>query len=218
VQYIIFNVSFFSKHSVEDRNKLIEEIKTRRKRVCVPDPLLNSAMNTVIKNYKLFFCKSPSNTCVSYYISIINFSCYILFSKFAANKVVQKFMWLIAHARKLGQSLIPEAEFRPFVLQFLNTNLTEFDCSMFNYLYKKPQFEDDYYFNYFMQDTFPKITKISSRNREFYKNRGIEVPVLSLKASFPNLRYFSLRNFTCSDETLRLIEENLPRIELVLFY
>jgi len=125
---------------------------------------------------------------------------------FAANIILQKLLLAIKNGRKEQQCPIPEKALKPFVLQLLNSNITEFDYSLFEY---GPTFDPKFIFNYLLKNC-PKISKILCMHHEFYHG-DVEIPVLELNVAWPNLRH--LCEFVCTDQILRLLKENLPNLE-----
>jgi hypothetical protein len=125
---------------------------------------------------------------------------------------VQKILKTIASHRDHRRHLVPKYLELDFVRLVLNPETTEFNCLEFNNYSRS---HDEVYYKHLLENC-PKITKMRKDGSSFGGSKVIkEIPVLELASAWSNLRYCSLRGYYCSDETLRLIKENIPRIEYV---
>ena len=143
-----------------------------------------------------------------------------------ANTVVQKFLHTIS-GMDCGPSnicmepedmLIPLKHLTKVLGLLLNPFITELDFTIFDRLPFTPN-----YIIFLMEyalDNCPKISKIKLMDTliyTFYKERNL-LPVERFKQSWNNLKSISCHeDYICIDETLKLIQENIPNIESVIY-
>jgi hypothetical protein len=111
-------------------------------------------------------------------------------------------------------SMLPSSEEFGLIKMLLNSNVTEFDSQAFeNFCFKN----EDVSCLMFILEKCPRITKVIVRKDCYccfdvdWNNKSLNC----LQTRTMNLKHLSIRSVLCGDETMRLIQENCPNLELV---
>jgi hypothetical protein len=133
---------------------------------------------------------------------------------FLANTIVQKIFSKIKETKSWKKtSMLPSSKEFGLVKMLLNSNVTEFDSQAIeNFCF----INEDVSCLRFILEKCPRITKVIVRNDCYccfdmdycWNNKSFK--------SWTNLKHLSFRSVLCNDETMRLIQENCPNLELVI--
>jgi hypothetical protein len=110
--------------------------------------------------------------------------------------------------------MLPSSEELELVKMLLNPNVTEFDgyafnkkCSVFNHM--------DYYRH--IVKNCPRMKKGVHVLCQCWGREDLEDLTINCLQTWTNLRHFYVRGIFCDDKIMRLIQENCPQLELVIF-